>query len=119
MGWIDNGIAKSRAAASDARADLAEVNSRLVFAETWQKTTGAGDAAARSIAGSWLGRQEALAPVIEIITTQSDALHTRAVATVDDLRARRQSAQSRLAVAEKSRTAMSRLAEETDKLIGD
>jgi hypothetical protein len=119
MGWIDNGIAKSKAAASEARADLAEVNSRLVFAEAWQKTTGAGDAAARSIAGSRVGRLEALAPVLEIMTTQSDAVHARAVARVDDLQVQRQTAQGRLTIAEKSRSAMTRLAEETDKLIGE
>ena len=119
MGLIDNGIAKSRAAASDARADLAEVNSRLVLAEAWQGATGVADAAARSLAASPLARPTVFAPVVALITTQSDALHTRAVATVDDLRVRRQAAQSRLAVAERSGAAMSRLAEETDKLIGD
>jgi hypothetical protein len=119
MGWIDNGITKSRAAASDARADLADVNRQLVLAEAWQGVTGAGDAAARSLASSRMARPAVVAPIVEVITTQSHAVHTRAVATVDDLRVQRQTAQGRLAVAEKSGAAMSRLAEETDKIIGD
>ena len=119
MGLIDSGITKSRAVASDARADLAEVNSRLVLAEAWQGLTGAGDAAARSLASSRYARPSVIAPIVEVITTQSDALHTRAVANVDELRLRRQAAQSRLTVAERSGAAMARLAEETDKLIGD
>jgi hypothetical protein len=119
MGLIDNGITKSRAAASDARADLAEVNSRLVLAEAWQGVTGTCDAGARSLASSRVARRSAIAPIVEVITTQSEALHTRAVANVDELRLRRQTAQGRLTVAEKSGAAMTRLAEETDKLIGD
>jgi hypothetical protein len=119
MGLLDNGITKSRAVASDARADLAEVNSRLVLAEAWQGLTGAGDAAARSLGSSRIARPNVIAPIVEVITTQSTALHSRAVANVDELRLRRQAAQSRLTVAEKSGAAMARLAEETDKLIGD
>ncbi len=119
MGWIDTGIAKSRAAASDARADLAEANSRLVAAGAWQQLTGVGDAAARSIATSRIGRHAAAAGLVELVTTQTNALHTRAVAAVDDLQAQRLAARSRLSMAQKSESAMTRLASETDKLIGD
>ncbi len=118
MGWMDSGIAKARAAASDARADLAEVNSKLSGAQALQQLTGAADAAAQTLAGSRVGRQDALAPLFEVVTTQTGALHSRAVASVDELTAKREAARNRLSFAQKSQTAMTRLSQETDKLIG-
>lgn len=119
MRWIDNGITKSRAAASEARADLAEANRRLVLAEAWQGMTGFCDAAATSLASSWLAQPAALAGVVRIITTQTDAVHARAIAEVDELKVERQTAHNRLVVAEKSGAAMTRLADEADRILND
>lgn len=118
MGWMDTGIAKTRAAASDARADLAETNSKLSSAEAWLSVTTAGDTAVRKLAGTWPAQQSVMAPLVEVATVQTRALHSRAQATVDALQAERQAAASRLSLAEKSDRALTKLASETDKLLG-
>ena len=119
MGWMDTGIAKTRAAASDARADLAEVNSRLSTAEAWCKITSIADAAVQQLAATWPARQDVLVPVFAAATSQTSALHSRAVASLDDLHARREAAKSRLSFAEKSQHAMTKIADESDRLLRD
>jgi len=119
MGIMETGVAKSRAAASDARADLAEINSKLLGAESLLKVASGTDRLAERMAQSWLGRNRPAAPVIDAITTQTNALHARAEAHVDELTAKRAAAQSRLSVATRSQQAMNRIAEESDKVLGD
>ncbi len=119
MGFMDTGMAKSRAMASDARADLAEVNNKLLVAQTQAQFTGALDTLARKAANTWPARQELLSPSFEIITSNTGALYSRSMAEVDELRAAQASANSRLKFANKSQRAMNRLAEEGDRLLGD
>jgi len=119
MGFMETGMAKSRAMASDARADLAEVNNKLTMAKTQAQVTGALDATARRAAATWPARQDALSPLFEMITSNTGALHTRSVSEVDDLLAAQAAANSRLKFANNSQRAMNRLAEESDRLMGD
>jgi hypothetical protein len=126
MGFMDSGIAKARAAASDARADLAHTSSKLPTAAAKLQLATAADNAVDWVSHSWLGRQQPLVPLVDAAKSQTNALRTRAIADVDELNAQRELAESRLKmaeksqkVAEKSKQAMQRVAEETDKLIGD
>lgn len=119
MGWMDAGLARARAAASDASADLAEVNSRLGAARTWMAVTGTSDSAARRTADSGVGRLAPVAPITALVASQTAALHSRAIATVDELTARQEAARNRLSLARKSQSAMTRIASETDKVLGE
>lgn len=119
MGWMETGMAKTRAVASDARADLAEVDSKLTGAQAWLTMSTAIDAAARKVATTWPVSLDPAAPIAQTLTAQTGALRSRAVATVDELQAERAAATSRLSFAEKSRHAMTRIAEESDKILGD
>lgn len=119
MGLMNTGIAKTRAAASDARADLAESSSELIPAQSWLKLTSTADEALRKVGGTWFGRRSGVSSLVEAASAQTNALRTRARANVDALTAKQEAARSRLALAEKSQHAMTRLAGETDKILGD
>lgn len=126
MGWMNTGIAKTRAMASDARADLAETDSDLIPAKAWLTITSTVDAALSTFGGTWAGRQKGVSTVVEAATAQTHALRSRAQATVDELTAKQEAARSRLSFAEKSQNlaeksqhAMTKLAEETDRIIND
>lgn len=119
MGIMQTGIAKTQAMASDARADLAEVNSKVMVAELGLKAAQTVDGLALKAAATAPARQEPLVEVFDFVTTQTGALHTRARATLDELTAKRFAADSRLKLAETSHRAMSKLKDEGDRLIND
>ena len=119
MGFMQTGIAKTQAMASDARADLAEVNSKVTLAELELKLARTVDGLARRAATTTPARHAPLVEVFEFVTTQTGALHSRAAANMDELKAERIAVNSRLKFAEKSHRAMSKLADEGDRLLND
>lgn len=119
MGWMETGIAKTRAVASDARADLAESTSDLLSAKSLLKVASSSEDLVQRFGSSWLGRQQLVAPLVHAAAVQTQALRSRAQANVDELTAKQESARTRMSMAEKSQNAMTRIAEETDKIIGN
>lgn len=118
MGWIDTGIAKTRAVASDARADLAETNSDLFPAQSRLRIATAADDLVNRFGGTCLARQQGISSLVAAASAQTHALRARAQAELDEITAKREAAATRLSMAEKSQHAMTRLAEETDKILG-
>jgi hypothetical protein len=119
MGIMQTGIAKTQAMASDARADLAEVNSKVMLTQIELTMARNLDGVARRAAGVSFARQAPLVEMFDFVTTQTGALHSRAAANMDELKAERIAVNSRLKFAEKSHRAMSKLAEEGDRLLSD